>query len=184
MRAVVATEPGGPEVLVVGEMPDVEAGEGDLVLEVAAAGVNRADTLQRRGLYPPPPGISDVLGLECSGTVAAVGSNVDAVRVGDRVTYNPGLYDSTCERCRAGGDQRTNGQYRDDPRFHQLPPGVIPAHALARARGEHFSLHCLAELSRAAARIFGRFRMKPLPCLGLPEHFTVDKRRDDPCSRM
>ena len=74
MKAVFADGGGGPEVLVVRDLPDPEPGPGEVVLEVAAAGLNRADLLQRQGFYPPPPGASDVLGMECSGTVAAVGA--------------------------------------------------------------------------------------------------------------
>jgi putative PIG3 family NAD(P)H quinone oxidoreductase len=84
MRAVIATEPGGPEVLTVTEIPDPEVGPGEVLLDVAAAGLNRADLLQRQGFYPPPPGASDVLGMECSGTVAAVGSDVTGWSVGDQ----------------------------------------------------------------------------------------------------
>jgi putative PIG3 family NAD(P)H quinone oxidoreductase len=84
MRAVIATEPGGPEVLTVTDLPDVEAGPGEVLLDVAAAGLNRADLLQRQGFYPPPPGASDVIGMECSGTVAAVGAGVEGWQVGDR----------------------------------------------------------------------------------------------------
>jgi putative PIG3 family NAD(P)H quinone oxidoreductase len=83
MRAVVANGAGGPEVLSVGELPDPEPGPGELVLDVAAAGLNRADLLQRQGFYPPPPGASDVIGMECSGTVAAVGECVEGWSVGD-----------------------------------------------------------------------------------------------------
>lgn len=83
MRAVIATEPGGPEVLTVTDLPDVEAGPGEVLLDVAAAGLNRADLLQRQGFYPPPPGASDVIGMECSGTVAAVGPGVEDWQVGD-----------------------------------------------------------------------------------------------------
>jgi putative PIG3 family NAD(P)H quinone oxidoreductase len=85
MRAVVITDPGGPEVLTLGEAPDPEPGPGEVVLDVAATAVNRADLLQRQGFYPPPPGASDVLGLECSGTVAAVGPGVERWQVGDEV---------------------------------------------------------------------------------------------------
>jgi putative PIG3 family NAD(P)H quinone oxidoreductase len=85
MRAVVITDPGGPEVLTLGEAPDPEPGPGEVVLDVAATAVNRADLLQRQGFYPPPPGASDVLGLECSGTVAAVGPDVERWQVGDEV---------------------------------------------------------------------------------------------------
>jgi putative PIG3 family NAD(P)H quinone oxidoreductase len=83
MRAVVADGAGGPEVLSIGERPDPEPGPGEVVLDVAAAGLNRADLLQRQGFYPPPPGASDVLGMECSGTVAAVGEGVTGWEVGD-----------------------------------------------------------------------------------------------------
>ena len=84
MRAVVAAEGGGPEVLTVVDRPDPEPGPGEVVLDIAAAGLNRADLLQRQGFYPPPPGASDVLGMECSGTVAAVGEGVTGWRVGDQ----------------------------------------------------------------------------------------------------
>jgi putative PIG3 family NAD(P)H quinone oxidoreductase len=84
MRAVIADGAGGPEVLSVGELPDPEPGAGEVVLAVAAAGLNRADLLQRQGFYPPPPGASDVIGMECSGTVAAVGDGVEGWAVGDR----------------------------------------------------------------------------------------------------
>src|SRR5919112_4376297 len=85
MRAVTATGPGGPEVLTVSELPDPEPGHGEVVVDVAASAVNRADLLQRQGHYPPPKGTSDVLGLECSGTVAALGEGVTGWRVGDEV---------------------------------------------------------------------------------------------------
>ncbi|MCW2813601.1 MAG: ppsC [Nocardioides sp.] len=85
MRAVVADGRGGPEVLSVQEVPDVEPGPGEVAIEVAATAVNRADTLQRQGFYPPPKGASDVIGLECSGTVAALGEGVEGWAVGDEV---------------------------------------------------------------------------------------------------
>jgi len=85
MFAVEISEPGGPQVLRWREMADVVPGPGEVLIEVAAAGVNRADLLQRQGHYPPPPGASEVPGLECSGTVAAVGGDVTAWQVGDRV---------------------------------------------------------------------------------------------------
>jgi putative PIG3 family NAD(P)H quinone oxidoreductase len=84
MRAVIASGSGGPEVLSIVERPDPVPGPGEVVLDVAAAGLNRADLLQRMGFYPPPPGASDVLGMECSGTVSAVGPDVDGWSVGDR----------------------------------------------------------------------------------------------------
>src|ERR1700742_5021231 len=84
MRAVLADGAGGPEVLVVRELPDPEAGPGEVVLEVVAAGLNRADLMQRQGFYAPPPGASDVLGMECSGTVSSIGDGVEGWAVGDR----------------------------------------------------------------------------------------------------
>jgi putative PIG3 family NAD(P)H quinone oxidoreductase len=85
MRAVIATEPGGPEVLALTELADPVPGEGEVVIDMAGTAVNRADTLQRQGKYPPPPGASAVLGLECSGVVSAVGTGVTAWSVGDEV---------------------------------------------------------------------------------------------------
>src|SRR4051812_17458744 len=85
MRAVVAREPGGPEVLEIRELPDPVPGAGEVVIDVVASAVNRADIMQRMGRYPPPPGASDVLGLEVSGTVAAVGAGVERWHVGDPV---------------------------------------------------------------------------------------------------
>jgi putative PIG3 family NAD(P)H quinone oxidoreductase len=85
MRAVTVSEPGGPDVLSLSEQPDPEPGPGEIVIAVAATAVNRADLLQRQGVYPPPPGASEIIGLECSGTVAAVGPEVEGWQVGDEV---------------------------------------------------------------------------------------------------
>jgi putative PIG3 family NAD(P)H quinone oxidoreductase len=85
MRAVTFSEPGGVDVLEIGEVPDPSPAAGEVVLDVAASAVNRADLLQRQGLYPPPPGASEVLGLECSGVVAEVGEGVDGWQAGDEV---------------------------------------------------------------------------------------------------
>lgn len=85
MRAVRAPEPGGPDALVVAEVPDPVPGPGEVLVAVGAAGINRADVLQRRGHYPPPPGAPDILGLEAAGEVVALGPEVEDVAVGDRV---------------------------------------------------------------------------------------------------
>jgi putative PIG3 family NAD(P)H quinone oxidoreductase len=85
VRAVVASGPGGPEVLSLGEVDDLQPGPGEVLLDVAATAVNRADLMQRAGFYPPPPGASSVLGLECSGTVAALGEGVTGWQPGDEV---------------------------------------------------------------------------------------------------
>jgi putative PIG3 family NAD(P)H quinone oxidoreductase len=85
MHAVVISEPGDPEVLQWTEVADPRPGPGEVLVEVAAAGVNRADLMQRQGLYPPPAGAPPYPGLECSGTVAALGDGVSGWQVGDQV---------------------------------------------------------------------------------------------------
>ncbi|GAB3705547.1 NAD(P)H-quinone oxidoreductase [Amycolatopsis oliviviridis] len=85
MYAITIREPGDPDVLEWAEVPDPVAGEGEVVIEVAASAVNRADLLQRQGNYPPPPGASEILGLECSGTIAEIGEGVEGWRIGDEV---------------------------------------------------------------------------------------------------
>ncbi len=85
MHAIKLREPGGPDNLEWAEVPDPRPGPGEVLLDVAASAVNRADLLQRQGNYPPPPGASDILGLECSGTVAQLGEGVDGWQVGDEV---------------------------------------------------------------------------------------------------
>jgi putative PIG3 family NAD(P)H quinone oxidoreductase len=85
MRAVTISEPGGPEVLHWAEVADPVCGTGEVIVDVAATAVNRADLLQRQGFYPPPPGASDILGLECSGLISEVGEGVTGWSVGDEV---------------------------------------------------------------------------------------------------
>ncbi len=86
MTAIEIAEPGGPEVLRPVERPVPTPGAGEVLIEVAAAGVNRPDVLQRQGGYPPPPGASDIPGLEVAGRVAALGEGVSELGVGDQVT--------------------------------------------------------------------------------------------------
>jgi putative PIG3 family NAD(P)H quinone oxidoreductase len=83
MLAITVPTPGGPDALVAAEVPDPTPGPDEVLLDVVAAGVNRADLLQRQGHYPPPPGAPAYLGLECSGRVAAVGEGVTGWAVGD-----------------------------------------------------------------------------------------------------
>jgi NADPH2:quinone reductase len=85
MRCVEISTPGPPEVLKLVERPDPVAGRGEVLIRVAAAGVNRPDVMQRRGLYPPPPGASDLPGLEVAGIVESRGEGVTEWHVGDRV---------------------------------------------------------------------------------------------------
>lgn len=83
MRAVVTNGAGEPSVMTVGEVPAPVAGPGEVLIDVVAAGVNRADVLQRRGFYPPPPGASEIIGLEVSGRIAGLGEGVDGWQVGE-----------------------------------------------------------------------------------------------------
>lgn len=85
MTAIEIPEPGGPEVLVVATRPVPSPADGEVLVKVAAAGVNFPDVAQRRGNYPPPPGASDVPGLEVAGTVVAPGRGVDDLAEGDEV---------------------------------------------------------------------------------------------------
>jgi len=85
MFAVTVTEPGGSEQLAWAQVPDPELNDDEVLIDVAATAVNRADIMQRMGFYPPPPGASDILGLECSGTIAAIGADVTEWTVGDEV---------------------------------------------------------------------------------------------------
>ena len=85
MYAITVREPGGPEVMKWTEVADPVPGTGEVVIDVAASAVNRADLLQRQGAYPPPPGASDIIGLECSGRIAALGDGVTGWSVGDEV---------------------------------------------------------------------------------------------------
>ena len=107
MNVVEISKPGGPEVLVSATRDIPEVGQGDILIKVVAAGVNRPDALQRAGAYDPPKGASDLPGLECSGTVAAVGSGVTRWAVGDEV----------CALLPGGG----YAEYVTTPADHALP---------------------------------------------------------------
>ncbi|XP_058073216.1 uncharacterized protein LOC131221927 [Magnolia sinica] len=85
MKAVVITSPGGPEVLQIQEVENPKIGDGEVLIKVEATALNRADTLQRKGSYPPPKGTSPYPGLECSGTVESVGKDVSRWKIGDQV---------------------------------------------------------------------------------------------------
>ena len=85
MYAIIASEAGDPSVLQWQEVPTPDPGPGEVRIAVAATAVNRADLLQRQGFYPPPPGASDIIGLECSGTIDAIGAGVTSRAVGDEV---------------------------------------------------------------------------------------------------
>jgi NADPH2:quinone reductase len=112
MRIVEVPTPGGPEALVLGERPVPQPAAGEVLIKVAAAGLNRADVMQREGKYPPPPGAPDYPGLEVSGSIARVGSAVKGFREGDQV----------CALLQGGG----YAEYCTAPEGQVLPipPGV------------------------------------------------------------
>ena len=85
MKAIKVTEPGGPEKLALTERPVPAPGAEEVLIKIHAAGVNRPEVLQRMGMYPPPPGATDIPGLECAGEIVAVGDAVDRFSVGERV---------------------------------------------------------------------------------------------------
>ena len=85
MTAIGIKSPGGPDMLVPEERPVPQPGSGEILVKVAAAGVNRPDVMQRMGLYPPPPGAPDIPGLEIAGEVAALGPNATRWKAGDKV---------------------------------------------------------------------------------------------------
>ena len=86
MKVIEISQPGGPEVLKPAMRATPVPGSGEILIKVAAAGVNRPDLVQRSGHYPPPPGASDLPGLEAAGTVAALGEGVERWKIGDAVT--------------------------------------------------------------------------------------------------
>src|SRR6266487_4237012 len=86
ITAIAVREPGGPDVLVAQTRPMPAPGPGEVLVKVAAAGVNRPDVMQRQGLYPPPPGASDIPGLEIAGEVVALGKGASRFKPGDKVT--------------------------------------------------------------------------------------------------
>src|SRR6516162_8145446 len=86
MTAIAIRAPGGPEMLVPEERPVPTPGAGEILVRVEASGVNRPDVMQRLGLYPPPPGASDIPGLEIAGEVATLGPGATRFTTGDKVT--------------------------------------------------------------------------------------------------
>ena len=121
MRVVEITRPGGPEVLQMASRPVPRPGPGEVCVRVAAAGVNRPDVFQRLGRYAPPPGASDIPGLEVSGTIVAVGPDVSRWRPGDRVVQTGWGVGETrwgClgERAVLAGGGVTSSWSRSEPR--------------------------------------------------------------------
>lgn len=130
MRAITIPEPGGPEALVWADVPDPQPAEGEVLIEVAASAVNRADLLQRQGFYDPPPGSSPYPGLECAGRISALGPGVHGWAVGGEV----------CALLAGGGYAEKVAV----PAGQVLPVAVRrgPGHGRRAARGD---LHGLVE---------------------------------------
>lgn len=127
MRVVEITKPGGPEVLVEASRPVPVPGQGEILIRVAYAGVNRPDALQRAGAYNPPPGASDLPGLEASGTVVAVGPGVAEYAEGDQV----------CALLPGGG----YAEYVTTPAAHALPiPGGLTLKQAAALPETYFTV--------------------------------------------
>src|SRR5688572_7351379 len=123
MIAIEIQEPGGPEVLVVGERPRPSIGAEDVLIKVAAAGVNRPDLMQRQGKYPPPPGASDIPGLEVAGIIVRVG----AVLNGERSRWAVG--DVVCALVAGGGYAEL--AVAPAPQCLPVPAGMDPIVAAA-----------------------------------------------------
>jgi putative PIG3 family NAD(P)H quinone oxidoreductase len=200
MRAVTVAEPGGPEVLAWGEVPDTVCGPGEVIVDVVATAVNRADLLQRQGFYPPPPGASDVLGLECSGIVREVGEGVTSWSTGDEV----------CALLSGGGYAERvavpAGQLLPKPAGVELAtaaalPEVVctvwsNVFLLARlAKGESFLVHggssgigtmAIQLAARAGARVFttAGTRAKLDVCRELGAEITINYRDEDFVERV
>lgn len=119
MTAIEIAQPGGPEVLTPVERPKPAPGRGEVLIKVAAAGVNRPDVMQREGTYPPPPGASDIPGLEVAGSIEAIGADVGDLRVGAEV----------CALVSGGG----YAEYcvAPAPQCLPVPAGLLPVEAAA-----------------------------------------------------
>jgi putative PIG3 family NAD(P)H quinone oxidoreductase len=159
VRAITIDQPGEEDVLTLAEVPDAEPGPGEVLIRVTASGVNRADLLQRQGHYPPPPGASPYLGLECSGTVAALGPGF----CGDPTGGDPASGDP------AGGDPAA-GWRVGDPVCALLAGGGY-ADLVAVPAGQVLPVPAGVSLTDAAAlpevtctvwsNVFGTARLRP-----------------------
>ncbi|HJQ58994.1 MAG TPA: NAD(P)H-quinone oxidoreductase [Vineibacter sp.] len=139
MTCIEISQPGGPEVLKAVTRPTPAAQAGEILVKVAAAGVNRPDLAQRAGLYPPPPGASDLPGLECAGTVAAIGAGVSDWMIGDSVcALTPG--GAYAEYCRVPA-----------PQCLPVPKGLDMLQAAALPETYFTVWHNLFERGRLAA---------------------------------
>ncbi len=122
MTAIEIAEPGGPDVLRTVERPVPAPAHGEVLVRIEAAGVNRPDVLQRMGGYPPPPGASDIPGLEIAGTVVALGDGVHDWKIGDQVCalVSGGGY---AEYCTAPGPRAATAPAISRPGMSEAPGG-------------------------------------------------------------
>ncbi|CAN5136545.1 NAD(P)H-quinone oxidoreductase [soil metagenome] len=200
MWAITLPSYGGPEVLTWAEVPDPEAGPGEVLVDVLASAVNRADLLQRQGNYRPPPGASQIPGLECSGRIAALGSGVSRWSVGDEV----------CALLAGGGYAERvavpAGQLLPVPaRVDLVPAAALPevtctvwSNVFMTARlaaGEVFLVHggssgigtmAIQLAARAGARVFctAGTEAKRARCRELGAEAAIDYRTEDFVERV
>ena len=145
MTAVEIREPGPPQVLRAVERPVPQPGPGEVLIRVAAAGVNRPDVLQRKGIYPPPPGITDIPGLEVAGEVVLLGEGVRQPALGERV----------CALVAGGG----YAQYVSAPAVQCLS---VPA-PLGLEQAAHFCALPAVTSTRASKALPSRIAVVPMP---------------------
>jgi putative PIG3 family NAD(P)H quinone oxidoreductase len=200
MHAVVITEPGGPEVLRWTEVPDPVPGPGEVVISVAASAVNRADMMQRQGAYPPPAGAPPYPGLECSGTISAVGDGVTGWRLGEQV----------CALLTGGGYAEKvavpAGQLLPVPRSTRLVPAAALPETVCTvysnvfqgarlAKGETLLIHGgasgigttaiqLAKQAGAVVAVTAGTREKLDACAKLGADIMINYREDDFAERL
>src|SRR4029077_16916902 len=170
MKAVVIHATGGPEQLTVADRPDPVAGPGEVLLDVAYAGCNWADTQVRIGIYPHPMTYPMILGFEVSGTVAALGPGVTGVKVGDRVAVFPDKGGAYAEKCvasaagliklpaKVGLDVGAAFPIQALTAYHMLFPAsrLSPANTvLVNAIGGGVGLQCTQLSVHAGARVIG-----------------------------
>ena len=147
MKAIQIQEPGKDYRLGLGEEPKPIPGPGEVLIKVAAAGLNNADLLQARGLYPPPPGASPILGMEVSGTIAELGEGVAGWKVGDKVCalLAGGGYARICRGgCQAASCRcltRSIWSKRRDCRKPPSPPGPTSWIRAGLQPGESLLIH-------------------------------------------
>ncbi len=195
MRAIEIREPGGPEVLRIGELPVPHPGKGQVLVKVHAAGVNRPDVLQRQGGYPPPPGAPATPGLEIAGEVTALGEGASRYRVGDKVcALVPG--GGYAEYCVVAGDNALPVP----PGFSMIEAAAIPetyftvwTNVFDRARlqpGEIILIHGgssgigttaiqLAKAFGATVVVTAGSEKKCAECLGLGADAAINYRTQD-----